>query len=62
MIFRFRWTRKAHLDNVKVYFNATNVLTFSKLTRLGIDPEAPSVNNGYYPQQRVFSLGLNFSF
>ena len=57
-----RWTRKAHLDNVKVYFNATNVLTLSKLKRLGIDPEAPSVNNGYYPQQRVFSLGLNFSF
>lgn len=57
-----KWTRKAHLDNVKVYFNATNLITFSGLTSLGIDPEAPSVNNGYYPQQRVFSLGLNFSF
>ncbi len=57
-----RWTRKAHLDNVKVYFTATNVLTLSRLKQLGIDPEAPSVNNGYYPQQRTFSLGLNFSF
>lgn len=57
-----RWIRKIHLDQVRVYFNATNLLTFSKLTALGIDPEAPSVNNGYYPQQRVFSLGLNLSF
>lgn len=60
--FPSKWTRKAHLDNVRVYFNANNVLTLSNLTKLGIDPEAPSVNNGYYPQQRVFSLGLNFSF
>ena len=56
------WTRRARLESVRVYCNATNVLTLSKLTRLGIDPEAPSVNNGYYPQQRAFSLGVNFSF
>jgi hypothetical protein len=45
------------LEAVKVYISGTNLLTFSKLKF--IDPEAPSVNNGYYPQQRVLSLGLN---
>ena len=29
---------------------------------LGIDPEAPSVNNGYYPQQRVISFGASLTF
>lgn len=55
-------TSRIGIDNAKVYFNATNLLTLSKLTKLGIDPEAPSVNNGYYPQQRVLSIGLNLSF
>ncbi len=49
--------KKIKIDGVKVYLAGTNLLTFSKLKY--IDPEAPSVNNGYYPQQRVFSLGLN---
>ena len=55
-------TRRVNIENAKVYLSASNVLTFSGLTALGIDPEAPSVNNGYYPQQRVFSLGINLSF
>ena len=53
---------KFGIDQMKVYVNATNLFTLSKLTALGIDPEAPSVNNGYYPQQRVLSAGVNLSF
>ena len=53
---------KLRLKQDRFHFNASNVLTFSRLTALGIDPEAPSVNNGYYPQQRVLSLGVNLSF
>lgn len=49
--------QKAKLESVRVYISGTNLLTFSKLKY--IDPEAPSVNNGYYPQQRVYSVGLN---
>jgi hypothetical protein len=45
------------MEAVRIYLSGTNLLTFSKLKF--IDPEAPSVNNGYYPQQRVYSLGLN---
>lgn len=55
-------SHKVLLESLRVYFNAGNLFTVSKLSKLGIDPEAPSVNNGYYPQQRVFSLGLNLSF
>ncbi len=48
---------KVNLQSLRIYVSGTNLLTFSKLKF--IDPEAPSVNNGYYPQQRVFSLGVN---
>jgi TonB-linked SusC/RagA family outer membrane protein len=49
--------RNFKMEAVRIYLSGTNLLTFSKLKF--IDPEAPSVNNGYYPQQRVYSLGLN---
>lgn len=55
-------TKKFYVDNLRVYFSANNLFTLSSLSKLGIDPEAPSVNNGYYPQQRVFSFGLSLTF
>lgn len=55
-------TRKFFVEGLRIYCSASNLLTLSKLSKLGIDPEAPSVNNGYYPQQRVFSLGANITF
>ena len=57
-----RLTKKFFVQNLRVYFNASNVFTISALSKMGIDPEAPSVNNGYYPQQRVFSMGINLTF
>ncbi len=39
---------------------ATNVFTISSFKYL--DPEAPNVSNGYYPQQRTFSLGASITF
>lgn len=50
------------MADIRVFFSASNVFTLSALSKLGIDPEAPSVNNGYYPQQRVFSLGASLTF
>lgn len=55
-------TKKFFVDNLRVYFSANNLFTLSALSRLGIDPEAPSVNNGYYPQQRMYSFGLSLTF
>lgn len=46
---------------LRVYGEGSNLLTFSELTKYNIDPEQPGVNNGYYPQQRTFTLGLNLT-
>ncbi len=46
---------------IRVNLSFTNLFTVSALSKLGIDPETPSVNNGYYPQQRVMSIGLNLT-
>ncbi|MBR1872498.1 MAG: TonB-dependent receptor [Bacteroidales bacterium] len=56
------FTRKFFVSSLRIYISGNNLLTFSALSKMGIDPEAPSVNNGYYPQQRVFSTGINITF
>lgn len=45
---------------VNVYLAGSNLWTLSHFKY--IDPESPSVSNGYYPQQRTYSFGLNVSF
>ncbi|HVW61361.1 MAG TPA: TonB-dependent receptor [Puia sp.] len=51
------------LQELRVYFAATNLWTFNKLKDYDVDPEAPSGNAGYYyPQQRTITFGLNLSF
>jgi hypothetical protein len=47
---------------MRAYISGSNLLTISKLKKLGLDPEVPSVQNGYYPQQRVLSAGLDITF
>ena len=48
------------IDGIRLYVAGTNLFTFSEYKYL--DPENPGINNGYYPQQRTFSLGLNLTF
>ena len=50
----------AGIKKVRFYVSGGNLLTFSHLKHL--DPEMPSVNQGYYPQQRTYELGLNVTF
>ena len=54
-------TRKAGVDKIRLFVEGSNLFTFSELTKYNIDPEQPGVNNGYYPQQKTLSFGLNFS-
>jgi TonB-linked SusC/RagA family outer membrane protein len=61
-----RLISKIHLKSLRVYANLTNVFTITKYT--GYDPEigswnplAAGVDNGYYAQPRVFSIGTNIS-
>jgi TonB-linked SusC/RagA family outer membrane protein len=54
--------QKINVSKVRLYVAGTNMLTFDKLKKYDIDPEAPSGNGGlYYPQQRTFSLGAIIS-
>ena len=56
-----QWLNKIAFSQVRIYAAGTNLLTFSKLSKFGIDPEAPNVG-WYYPQQRTISFGVNASF
>jgi hypothetical protein len=48
------------MDNLRVYVNAANPLTFSKLKReMGIDPESIG---SYYPTLQSYTLGVSLSF
>ncbi|MBC7536020.1 MAG: SusC/RagA family TonB-linked outer membrane protein [Ferruginibacter sp.] len=56
-----QWLNKIGFSQVRIYAAGTNLLTFNKLSKFGIDPEAPNVG-WYYPQQRTISFGVNASF
>jgi TonB-linked SusC/RagA family outer membrane protein len=57
-----RWVKKAGIDKLRIYTEGQNIFTISQLTKYNIDPEQPGVSNGYYPQQRVISMGINLTF
>lgn len=44
----------------RMYVAGTNLLTFSSFKY--VDPEMVNVNNGYYPQQKTYSVGVNVTF
>ncbi len=59
-------TQKLHLKSLKVYASATNLFTITKYS--GMDPEIGSwdplsagIDDGYYPQPRIITFGLNLS-
>lgn len=52
--------RKTPFSSVNVYIAGSNVLTFSHFKY--VDPESPSVSNGFYPQQKTYTFGLNVAF
>lgn len=50
---------KIHLNNVRVYFMGTNLVTFSKFKLW--DPELGSVDGQDYPLSRSYTLGLTIN-
>ncbi len=48
------------IKGARVTLSGQNLLTFSAYKY--VDPEAPSVNNGYYPQRRTYTIGLDLTF
>ncbi|MDE6152767.1 MAG: TonB-dependent receptor, partial [Muribaculaceae bacterium] len=64
-----KWLRNIFLENVRVYFSAQNVYTWTKYK--GLDPEIGAmygdalktgVDKGRYPSPRIYTFGLNVSF
>jgi TonB-linked SusC/RagA family outer membrane protein len=57
-------TNKAHIQNLRVYFNVSNAFIITKYS--GMDPEIGSwdplsagIDGGFYPQPRVFTIGAS---
>ena len=48
-------------SNMRIYFSAQNLLTFTKYS--GIDPEIPDngIDRGQYPQPLTLMLGVNIN-
>ncbi|HTN38403.1 MAG TPA: TonB-dependent receptor [Arachidicoccus sp.] len=55
-------TRKAFIDRASIYISGTNLFTFSKLNEWGLDPEASSGWQNYYPQTSLYTVGFNLQF
>lgn len=48
------------MSRASVYLAGTNLFTLSSYK--WIDPENPGLNNGFVPQQKTYSIGLNVTF
>lgn len=55
------WLDKIGIQNFRVYVTGNNLLTFDKIKVQ--DPESNATGTGqYFPQQRVYTVGVNVSF
>lgn len=52
--------RTAGIESLRLYLAGSNLFTLSSFEYM--DPEAPDVNNGYYPQQKNYTVGVNITF
>jgi hypothetical protein len=55
-----RYLKNSVFSGINVYVSGRNLLTFSAFKY--VDPEMPSINNGYYPQQRTYNIGVDLTF
>jgi TonB-dependent starch-binding outer membrane protein SusC len=51
---------KVKLTGARIYVNAFNLATFSKVK--DFDPEGQSESAQFYPQQQIFNIGANLKF
>jgi TonB-linked SusC/RagA family outer membrane protein len=56
------WLSKVGVQGVRVYVNATNLVTFSTLNDINVDPEVASGNGLQYPVQRLLNTGFSVTF
>ncbi|MGL5562324.1 MAG: SusC/RagA family TonB-linked outer membrane protein, partial [Tannerellaceae bacterium] len=54
--------RFAGLQNVRVYVQGLNLLTWDNLKDVDIDPETREGSGDWYPIQRVFNFGIDITY
>lgn len=55
-----KWVKSISAENLRIYFNTVNLLTFSPYRE--VDPENTTGNGNYYPQQIVYNFGVQLTF
>jgi TonB-dependent starch-binding outer membrane protein SusC len=51
---------KVSINAAKIYANGSNLLTFSKMKLF--DPETNDLDGFFYPQSKIFNVGINITF
>jgi TonB-dependent starch-binding outer membrane protein SusC len=54
------WISKVRMQSLRLYVNAFNLFTITKLK--DVDPEGNSGSGQFYPQQRIVNVGVNVRF
>ncbi|HVY73704.1 MAG TPA: TonB-dependent receptor [Puia sp.] len=54
--------KRAFIERASIYVSATNLVTISGLNEWGLDPEASSGWQDYYPQVSIYTFGINLEF
>lgn len=59
-----KWLTRVGIDNLRVYVNSFNTVTFTSRTGIMkyMDPENNSTAFHYYPQMKTFNFGVNLTF
>lgn len=63
-----KWTRKAGMEQVRVYFSGENLTYWSSIKNKYIDPEGAlsrsneNYDGGFYPWSKTFMFGLDVTF
>ncbi len=57
-----QYLSRVRIKGLRVQLSGLNLLTFSKMNKYSLDPEAPSSYAGYYyPQMKTLSFGVNLT-
>jgi len=54
--------KEMQVERWRIYISGSNLFTWSSSLLKYLDPEMPNVTNGFYPQQRIISVGMNLTF
>ena len=54
--------QKMKVSKLRVYAQGMNLLTWDKLSKIGMDPETREGEGDWYPVQKVFNFGIDISF